>query len=108
MGEVAATMPPNMHPQMYLTAIAQKYNLKGVFYVDLWPVAPSQVVLIEPDLMNQVTVTKPLPQHPMANEFLSPVVGENVIAAVNGPAWKKVHNAMAPAFSMTNVRNLTG
>jgi cytochrome P450 len=108
MGEVAATMPPNMHPQAYLTAIAQKYDLKGIFYLDLWPIADSQVILTDPELMNHVTLTKPLPMHPMADDFLAPIVGRNSIATSNGPVWKRTHNAMAPAFSWSHIRTLTG
>jgi len=108
MGEVSSTMPPNMHPQAYITAIAQKYNLKGIFYLDLWPAADSMVVLTDPDLMNKVTVVKSLSVHTMAEAFLSPIVGRNVIATSNGAVWKKTHNAMAPAFSWSNIRSLTG
>lgn len=45
--------------------------------------------------------------HPMANEFLEPMVGKDVIATVNGPTWKKLHNAMIPAFSWSHIRCLT-
>lgn len=97
-----------MHPQAYLTTIAQEYDLKGFFYLDLWPIADSQVVLTQPDLMDQVTVTKVLPIHTMADDFLAPVVGRNVIATANGAIWKKIHNAMAPAFAWSHIRSLTG
>jgi cytochrome P450 len=107
MGEVAGTMPPNTHPQAYLTAIAQKYDLKGIFYLDLWPMAYSQVVLAHPEPMDQVTVVKTLPIHIMADDFLAPIVGRNSIAGANGVIWKKTHNAMAPAFSWSHIRNLT-
>ena len=106
MGEVASTLPPNMHPQHYITAIAQKYNLKGIFYLDLWPIAPSQVILTDPDLMNKVTVTRAMRVHSYADDFLVPIVGRNVIATSNGSVWKKTHNAMAPAFTWSHVKNL--
>jgi cytochrome P450 len=108
MGEIAATFPPNTHPQAYYTTIAHKYNLKGMFYLDLWPIAPSAVVLNDPGLSEEVTVIHPLRQHKAVDEFLAPMVGHNVIAAVNGPVWKKLHNAMTPAFSWSHIRNLTG
>jgi cytochrome P450 len=107
MGEVAATMPPNTHPQAYLTAIAPKYNLKGIFYIDLWPIATPQVVLTDPELMSRVTINKPLQIHQIAEDFISPIVGHNVIAVANGSIWKKAHNAMAPAFSKSHIRSLT-
>lgn len=108
MGEIAALMPPNCHPQAYYTEIARKYNLEGIFYIDVWPIAPGTVVLSDPGLLEQVTVLKPLPQHPLAEEVLSPMVGHNVIAVTNGPLWKSLHNAMAPAFTWAHIRSLTG
>ncbi|KAK6197812.1 hypothetical protein LQW54_010518 [Pestalotiopsis sp. IQ-011] len=108
MGEIAATFPPNMHPQSYITAISQKYELKGIFYLDLWPVADPQVILIEPDLMDQVQVKRAYNQHPMSEEMLGNIVGPNVVATANGPVWKKLHHAMAPSFLQSHVRTLTG
>ena len=58
--------------------------------------------------MDQVTVLKPTNVHPMANDYLAPMIGRNSIAAANGPLWKKTHNSMSPAFSWGHVRNLTG
>ncbi|RFU78922.1 cytochrome p450 [Trichoderma arundinaceum] len=43
----------------------------------------------------------------MSEEFLAPILGPNVIATANGAIWKRLHNAMAPAFSWSNIRNLT-
>jgi cytochrome P450 len=106
MGEVAALLPPNMHPQAYLTIIAQKYNLKGIFYMDLWPIAGPQVVITDIDLMDQVHVKRAFPQHKMADDFLAPILGHNVIATANGKTWKMLHNAMAPAFAPSHVKNL--
>lgn len=63
MGEVAALYPPNCHPQAYLTTIAQKYDLKGIFYMDLWPVADPQVIVTDVDLMDQVHVKRAFPQY---------------------------------------------
>lgn len=57
--------------------------------------------------MEEVTVRNPLPQHTMSEAFLSPIIGPNVIATVNGPVWKRLHNAMAPAFSWSHIRTLT-
>jgi cytochrome P450 len=108
MGEIAAQFPPNCHPQSYITALAQKHNLKGVFYLDLWPIADPQVILLEPALMDQVQVTRSFDQHRLGADLLEAIVGKDVVATVNGPVWKKLHNAMAPSFQMSHVRTLTG
>jgi cytochrome P450 len=99
--------PPNAHPQAYLTTIAQKYDLKGIFYLDLWPVAEAQVILTDAAVMDQTVVNRSLNQHPMADQFIAPIVGRDVIATANGEVWKKAHRAMAPAFSWSHIRNLT-
>ncbi|KAI8964798.1 cytochrome P450 [Daldinia sp. FL1419] len=108
MAELVGQLPPNNHPQIYYTAIAHKYNLKGIWYLDLWPIADPQVVLTEPELMDAVQVTRVYNQHRMGQEMVSDLIGENVIATVNGPVWKKLHNAMAPAFLPSHVKTLTG
>ncbi|KAI5459234.1 cytochrome P450 [Mariannaea sp. PMI_226] len=108
LGEVAALLPPNCHPQLYYTELARKYNLDGIYYLDLWPVAPPSIVLLDPKLMDEVTVVKPLHQHPFADALLTPMVGSGVVATANGPLWKKLHNSMLPAFSWAHIRSLAG
>ncbi|KAM5341846.1 hypothetical protein ACJ41O_014877 [Fusarium nematophilum] len=108
LGEIASLMPPNCHPQIYYTEIARRYSLSGIFYLDLWPIGPPSVVLSDPDLLDEITVRKPLPQHPHAEEFLNTIIGRGAIAGVNGPVWKWLHHAMAPAFSWSHIRSLTG
>lgn len=108
MGEVAALLPPNMHPQQMYTEIAKKHGLEGMFYMDLWPFAEGSLILHDPELMDQIQVIKPLPQHRLANDLLKPMVGDNVIAAANGAVWKRLHSAMLPAFSWSHIRHLTG
>ena len=105
---MAALFPPNMHPQAYFTEMARMYDLGGIFYLDLWPVGPSQVILRDPVLQEQVTVVKPLHQHAIGRDLLEPIAGRNVIATVNGPVWKRLHSAMGPAFSWGHIRSVTG
>ncbi|OAQ73048.1 cytochrome P450 [Pochonia chlamydosporia 170] len=108
MGSISALFPPNNHPQAYLTELSRRYNLPSLYYLDLWPIAPSQVVLSDPSLLEQVTVAKPLPQHQLSDDFLAPITGRNTIATANGAIWKDLHRAMVPAFSWSHIRSLTG
>jgi cytochrome P450 len=106
MGEVVAQFPPNCHPQVYWTYLARKYDLHGLFYMDLWPITYPSVVLIDKDLIHQTSVVKPLAKHKIIDDFLSPVTGHDNIAASNGAVWKKSHNILAPAFSASNVKDM--
>lgn len=108
MGSISALFPANCHPQAYYTEISRKYNLEGIFYLDLWPIAPSQVVLTDPSLLEEVSVKNPLAQHKLSDDFMAPVTGRNNIATSNGLVWKKLHKAMAPAFSWSHIRSVTG
>ncbi|KAI2616233.1 cytochrome P450 [Hypoxylon sp. NC1633] len=98
MGEIASQLPPKVHPQTLITILAQKYDMKGIWYLDLWPLADPQVILTEPELMDSVQVTRVYNIHRIAQELMESSVGADVIAVTNGPLWKKLHNAMAPAF----------
>ncbi|KAI1471371.1 cytochrome P450 [Daldinia caldariorum] len=106
MGEISNQLPPNCHIQILPTTIAQKYGLKGIWYLNLWPIADPEVVLTDPDLMDSVQVARVFNQHRLAQDVLTSVLGEDVVAAANGPVWKKLHNAMAPAFLPSHVRTL--
>lgn len=90
------------------TEIATQYNLRGVWYLDLWPFAPSCVVLNDPDLHELVTVRHPLRVHPLGDKVMAPVVGKGVIITSNGALWKRLHNMMLPAFSWKHIRDMTG
>jgi cytochrome P450 len=101
--KIARGLPPNTHPQYFYTAISQKYNLPKLFYIDLWPVGPAQLVLVDPDVVAQANT---FPKHALVEEFSRPILGKDSIAAVNGPKWKLIHSFFAPAFASTHVKNL--
>ncbi|KAI1773588.1 cytochrome P450 [Hypoxylon cercidicola] len=103
--QVAGKFPTNTHLQNYLTEIAHQYDLKGIWYMDLWPLTFCQVVITDPDLMDQMIM---LNQHQMFDDKLSPLIGSNVVATANGAVWKKLHNSMAPAFALSHVRTQVG
>ncbi|UNI18407.1 hypothetical protein JDV02_004678 [Purpureocillium takamizusanense] len=107
-GDIVKLFPPGTHPQYYYTYLARKYSLPEVYYVDLWPLGPAQVVVTGPDAAAQVTAIRTYPMHPEVNRYLAPMVGDNVIAATNGPLWKKLHHMMAPAFTSRYVKTLLG
>lgn len=107
-GEVTASLPPNCHPQVFMTEMARRYDLQGVWYLDLWPLSYPQVVLTEPELMDDVQVAQALSQHPLSETVLGSLVGKGSVATANGEPWKAAHKAIAPAFSNSHIRSLTG
>jgi hypothetical protein len=102
--EVLKLFPHNTAPAAYYTEIAQRYQLKGLFYLDLWPFAPSQLVLISPDTAALVTTVENYPVHHVATGFISALIGKTMLAALNGPPWKAMHNTIAPAFRPSTLK----
>ncbi|KAL3451451.1 cytochrome P450 [Aspergillus insuetus] len=98
--------PSNTAPAAYYTEIAQRYQLKEMFYLDLWPFAPSQLVLISPDTAALVTTVEDYPVHDVATGFISALIGKTMIAAVNGPVWKSLHTMIAPAFRPSSLKRM--
>ncbi|KAF6791367.1 cytochrome p450 monooxygenase [Colletotrichum sojae] len=108
MAEVAATMPPNCHPQYYITAIAQKYNLPGAWYLDLWPITCPQLIVTDPDASMQLLTVSPTLKHDMVGQFMEPVLGKDTIVAVNGEPWKLAHRLLGSGFSPSYVKPMLG
>ncbi|GJC92608.1 cytochrome P450 [Colletotrichum higginsianum] len=107
--ELAATLPPFTHPQHVYTLMARKYDLPGVFYVDMWPFVESQVVITDPDAARLVLATTPYyPKHPTIERFLRPFTGPGSIAASNGDRWRYNHRMVGSGFSPSHVKPMAG
>ncbi|TDZ40133.1 putative sterigmatocystin biosynthesis P450 monooxygenase stcS [Colletotrichum trifolii] len=106
--ETAAKLPPFTHPQHVYTYLAQKYNMPGIFYVDMWPFVESQVVITDPDAAQLVLTTNPYPIHPTIEKFLRPFTGPDSIAASNGERWKYNHRMVGSGFTPTYVKPMSG
>ena len=106
MGDTLALFPPKAHYQVTVTTMKEKYNLPGVFYLDFWPLGPSQLVVTDPDVALHMTAVKNHPKHPDEAYFIDPVAGRGNIVSANGPVWKHLHQMIAPAFAISRVRGM--
>jgi hypothetical protein len=108
MGEASRIFPPNTHPQNLITYLTRKYSLPEIFYLDLWPLAPSQMVIASGEAAAQISTVRPYPINRYVNELLTPVLGANSIATSNGNLWKKLHHMIGPAFMPRYTKTLLG
>ncbi|PGH27078.1 hypothetical protein AJ80_01264 [Polytolypa hystricis UAMH7299] len=77
--ETVKFFPPNTHPQAYYTALTQnRPSDHGPSY----------------------------PMHEETDNFLTPIVGKDVIAAANGKKWKMLHHIMAPVFKPAYIKSM--
>lgn len=63
MGETFGMLPSDVHFQVPVTTIARKYNMPGVFYLDLWPASFGQVIVTDPDVALHLTAIRNHPKH---------------------------------------------
>ncbi|KAM0360355.1 hypothetical protein HYE67_006433 [Fusarium culmorum] len=93
---------------LYYTEIVHRYNLEGVFYLDLWPIGPSLVIITDPKLIEQAHIPRPMVPHPFTNTFMAPIAGDDIIPTKSGTEWKKLRNDMSPAFSRAHAHSMVG
>jgi hypothetical protein len=93
--DVALTFPQGTHPQILYTEVARRFALNGLFYLDLWPLGPSTIVLGDPELIEKVTVAQSLARHPIANGALQPVLSADAVLGGNA---EKLQRAAARAL----------
>jgi cytochrome P450 len=108
MGEASKIFPPNTHPQNLITYLTRKYSLPEIFYLDLWPLAPSQMVIVSGEAAAQISTVRPYPINRYINELLTPVLGAHSIATSNGNLWKKLHHMIGPALMPRYTKTLLG
>lgn len=106
MGEAFALLPSHGHFQAAITTIAQKYDMPGIFYLDLWPASWSQLIVTDPDVALHMTVTRNHPKHEIEAYYADPLIGPGNMLTSEGPRWKHLHKMLSPAFSITHVSNL--
>lgn len=86
--------------------MVKKYDLPGVFYLDLWPIAWGQVVTTDPDLALHMTAHRNHPKHPAEGAMIDPLIGKGNIVTSDGPRWKHLHKMLSPAFSISHISNM--
>lgn len=90
------------HFHAVITTIAHKYRLPGLFYMDLWPLGPEQLIIADPVFANEYVTSRKLPKHELQAAFLDPILGSGNLVSSNGTHWKRPHDMIAPAFSTAN------
>ena len=56
-------VPLQIAPLYYADLIRVKYNLGDVFYFDLWPIGLQFLIVVDPDVTNQLIVKDPTDKH---------------------------------------------
>lgn len=84
----------------------KRHKLERLFYMDNWPLGPSQLIIADPEIAQQVTVQRSLDKHPYLDEFVAPIGGPDNIVGANGAVWKKWRSVFNPGFSVQNLMGM--
>jgi cytochrome P450 len=98
--------PDDVHPQVAMARLGEKFDLGPVFYVDLWPIATPMMVIQDNGIAAQITQTKSLPKHTLNRQFLRNMTGEKSIVTSEGAEWKMLRTMFSPGFSPNYLMSL--
>lgn len=76
--------------------------------MDLWPLGPEQMIITDPEFANQYITTRRLPKHTLHAVYLDPIIGRGNLISANGTHWKRLHDMIAPAFSVARTFKMIG
>ena len=80
--------PDDVHPQVAMARLGEKFDLGPVFYLDPWPIATPMMIIHDHGIATQITQTKSLPKHTLTRQFLRNMTGEKSIITSEGAEWK--------------------
>ncbi|KAF2133061.1 cytochrome P450 3A30 [Dothidotthia symphoricarpi CBS 119687] len=107
-GELSRALPKDTHFQYITTTIGRDYDMPSVFYLDLWPLGPSCMIITDPDLALQVTGNHDHEKHDEEKSVIDPFIGAGNIVTSAGARWKHLHKQLSPAFSISNIAAMRG
>jgi cytochrome P450 len=101
-----ATLPEDLHPQVAIAMIGEKYNLGNVYYIDLWPIAPPFLMIQDPEVAARITQTQNHPKHELLKIFLRNMTGEKAVVTSEGSEWRVLRSILGPAFSSNHIASV--
>ena len=107
MGDAVKELPSGIHYQSLMVYIGQKYNMPGVYHLDLWPIGNPMIIISDPAAITQMTQVNSLPKHPVNDTFVGSLVGRPSIVVVEGAEWKMIRNIIMPSFAPSYMASLT-
>ena len=99
-GGITRGLPNGAHGHYLPDQISKEFpGLGPNYYLDLYPVAPSMLILTSPDALYQVTQQHSLPKFHGMRTFLNPLTEGMDLVTMEGETWKKWRRIFNPGFS---------
>jgi cytochrome P450 len=105
-GKYVTKLPPGGYIQTVVTQIKQDYDLPDIWYLDLWPVAVSFIMMTGPDAAAIPSTLNNFDQADEARKFFVEAhLGSTFIEVTNGSLWKELHSMLAPGLTPAMVKS---
>ncbi len=106
MGEAMKRYPADAHPQALFTEMGWENNLRGLFYVDLYPFNEPMLFVTDPAVALQTQTSPNFDRHPFVDTFIGPIVGSKSVFSTHGAEWTRQRKWFTPAFSLSHLLTL--
>ncbi|KAJ9200740.1 hypothetical protein DTO164E3_3890 [Paecilomyces variotii] len=104
MREIAGSLPPDATPQLFAHLMRKRYGLGDFFYLDLWPLAPPQLVIVQPELATQIVQKMNLPKESVVmQKWTGHILGKKSMVTANGHEWLVARKSFTPGFQPRKV-----
>ena len=112
-GMLMADLPRDVHGDYLMLRIQDNWRTlfdakyercPPAVYLDLWPVSPPMLLVLNPAMVSQFTQDVNTEKAAAQSNFLKPLTGNLDLASSHGATWKKLRRRMNPGFSPQAIR----
>ncbi|KAK7539453.1 cytochrome P450 [Phyllosticta citribraziliensis] len=96
-------LPPGIHPATYGYYLQQRFKLGRVFYVDFWPFTDPWLIILDPQVGDQIAVRPSLEKWGNLRDTFAPFMGDQHLLVMEGELWKHWRSLFNPGFSASNM-----
>ncbi|KAF2467190.1 cytochrome P450 [Lindgomyces ingoldianus] len=104
-GKCVSKLPNRVHPHVFPHYLTKDYDLPPVFFMDAYPIRDPMMVIIDPDVAEEVAAKSGLLKAPNIKYFLKPLAGPENLVTMDGHLWKKWRTVFNPGFAIGHLMN---
>jgi cytochrome P450 len=105
--ELIKEIPTQASSNYYADLVRQKYDLGDVYYLDLWPIGMQFLMIVDPEITNQLIVKDSISKNSVLKLFMRFLVGSpNNLLSGDGHSWERLRRIFNAGFSTSHLATL--
>lgn len=102
--DILRSLPPSAHENYLGDEVRKRYpDLNAAFYLDNWPFSPLILVVLDPDMMHQMTQDNSVPKYKGSRHLLRSLTGGEDLVTPESPVWKRRRAIFNAGFSLNHI-----